>query len=442
MKHKPIFRLALLALLLAGCGKDTTELPEGPETPATGGDAIVCRLSIGNEAPDPTDETRTAYGPLQDGYYPIYWRNADRVGIICPQTTPQWAEVEVSVSGATESEADLSDTGMQWGSSPSYDFYAFYPADAVQANSGSIVATAIPAVQTYHNGECNTQYAYMAACTQGVERGGEVPFRFRPLMTTVTIQVGFSEAAEVQKLVLSSENGPIAGGFTFDIETDRCTVIPGKGSNVLALHLVSEGLTLSAVTTQGRTYSYTTPATLRAGHRYSFTIGDMQAQAQQTSEDYSDWMAYLPDNTYLSQVSIPGSHDACTIYGSHYEYKGGMPSERYHFKWLQNVVFGYMNTTKIIKAQELSIEEQLAAGVRMFDLLVELLGARPPNPSRHSPAGRPDAGRLRPGQLRPPGTFALHAFAPARPFRAVPRRTSGRDGARAYEIREHEHQRQ
>ena len=135
-------------------------------------------------------------------------------------------------------------------------------------------------------------------------------------MTTVTIQVGFSEAAEVQKLVLSSENGPIAGGFTFDIETDRCTVIPGKGSNVLALHLMSgdvpyiqlsagskvavtafmlpqdiEGLTLSAVTTQGRTYSYTTPATLRAGHRYSFTIGDMQAQAQQTSEDYSDWMA-------------------------------------------------------------------------------------------------------------------------------------------------------
>ena len=392
MKHKPIFRLALLALLLAGCGKDTTELPEGPETPATGGDAIVCRLSIGNEAPDPTDETRTAYGPLQDGYYPIYWRNADRVGIICPQTTPQWAEVEVSVSGATESEADLSDTGMQWGSSPSYDFYAFYPADAVQANSGSIVATAIPAVQTYHNGECNMQYAYMAACTQGVERGGEVPFRFRPLMTTVTIQVGFSEAAEVQKLVLSSENGPIAGGFTFDIETDRCSVIPGKGSNVLALHLMSgdvpyiqlsagskvavtafmlpqdiEGLTLSAVTTQGKTYSYTTPATLKAGHRYSFTIGDMQAQAQQTSEGYSDWMAYLPDNTYLSQVSIPGSHDACAIYGSHYEYKSGMPQERYHFKWLLSWL-GNTNTTKVTKAQELSIEEQLAAGVRMFDL--------------------------------------------------------------------------
>ena len=64
---------------------------------------------------------------------------------------------------------------MQWGAVPSYDFYAFYPADAVQANSGSIVATAIPAVQTYHNGECNMQYAYMAACTKGWNAEGRCP---------------------------------------------------------------------------------------------------------------------------------------------------------------------------------------------------------------------------------------------------------------------------
>ena len=359
MKHKPIFRLALLALLLAGCGKDTTELPEGPETPATGGDAIVCRLSIGNEAPDPTDETRTAYGPLQDGYYPIYWRNADRVGIICPQTTPQWAEVEVSVSGATESEADLSDTGMQWGSSPSYDFYAFYPSGAIRANAGSIVVAAVPAVQTCNNGECNMQYACMSACAEDVAQGEVVSFAFRPLMTTVVVSVGFSETVEVQKLVLSSANDAVAGQFTHDIAANVSTVDPDRRSNVLALHLTTgdapyirinagskivvtafmlpqdiRGLTLTAVTTQGRTYSYTTPATLRAGHRYSFSVGDMPAQAQHIASDRSDWMKYLPDNAFLSQISIPGSHDACAIYGSHYEYKSGMPQERYHFKWL------------------------------------------------------------------------------------------------------------
>ena len=337
------------ALLLAGCGKDTTELPEGPETPATGGDAIVCRLSIGNEAPDPTDETRTAYGPLQDGYYPIYWRNADRVGIICPQTTPQWAEVEVSVSGATESEADLSDTGMVWGEGL-HDFYAFYPSGAIRANAGSIVVAAVPAVQTCNNGECNMQYACMSACAEDVAQGEVVSFAFRPLMTTVAVSVGFSETVEVQKLVLSSANDAVAGQFTHDIAANVSTVDPDRRSNVLALHLTTgdapyirinagskivvtafmlpqdiRGLTLTAVTTQGRTYSYTTPATLRAGHRYSFSVGDMPAQAQHIASDRSDWMKYLPDNAFLSQISVT-------------------------------------------KAQELSIEEQLAAGVRMFDL--------------------------------------------------------------------------
>ena len=328
---------------------DTTEQPR-PADRAAGGDAVSCRLAIGNDQTSgPESETRTAYGPLTDGYFPIYWRNGDRVGIISPQTTPQWAEVEVAVSGATESEADLSDTGMAWGNDPHYDFYAFYPADAVQTNSGSIVVTASPAVQTCNNGECYMQYAYMLT--------GEEPY--------IRIAAG-------SKIVVTA----------FLLPQDI------------------RGLTLTAVTTEGKTYSYTTQATLRAGHRYSFTIGDMQKQAQQIAEDYSDWMKYLPDNVHLSQVSMPGSHDACTMYGSHYEYKSGMPGERYHFKWLQNVVFGYMNVTKIIKAQELSIEEQLAAGVRMFDLRPSASGSSLQDlPIHHGIAalGDPTRGGYTPG---------------------------------------------
>ena len=425
MKYRPIFRLPVLALLLAGCGTDLTEQAFGPGESGNGGDGVVCRFAIDNDdAPDAPPETRTAYGPLRNGGYPIYWRTGDRVEIICPQTTPQRAAVTVSVSGATESEADLSNTGMAWGSDERYNFYAFYPAGAVKANSGSIVLTAIPSVQTCNNGECNMQLAYMAACSEGVERGAEVPFAFRPLMTTVTIQVGFSQAAEVQKLVLSSDD-PVAGAFTYDIATGVCTTDPGKTSKVLALHLTTgavpyihldagskivvtafmlpqdiRGLTLSAITTEGKTYEYTTPATLRAGHRYTFTIGDMPAQAQRIGEDYSDWMTSLPDNAYLSQISIPGSHDACTMYGSHYEYTSGKPGERYHFKFLQNIVFGYINTTKMIKAQELSIEEQLAAGVRMFDLRPSASGSSVQDlPIQHGIArlGDPSLGGYTPG---------------------------------------------
>mgnify|MGYP005906916877 FL=1 len=393
MKYSSVFRLSLLALLLAGCGEDDagTTAWTRPEEPAAAGNPVVCRLSIDDGDESPEAETRTAYGPLTNGFWPIYWRSGDRVEVISPQTTPQRATVEVRVSGATESEADLSDTGMVWGEGL-HDFYAFYPSGAIRANAGSIVVAAVPAVQTCNNGECNMQYACMSACAEDVAQGEVVSFAFRPLMTTVVVSVGFSETVEVQKLVLSSANDAVAGQFTHDIAANVSTVDPDRRSNVLALHLTTgdapyirinagskivvtafmlpqdiRGLTLTAVTTQGRTYSYTTPATLRAGHCYSFSVGDMPAQAQHIASDRSDWMKYLPDNAFLSQVSIPGSHDACAIYGSHYEYKSGMPQERYHFKWLLSWL-GNTNITKVTKAQELSIEEQLAAGVRMFDL--------------------------------------------------------------------------
>lgn len=117
MKYSSVFRLSLLALLLAGCGEDDagTTAWTRPEEPAAAGNPVVCRLSIDDGDESPEAETRTAYGPLTNGSWPIYWRSGDRVEVISPQTTPQRATVEVRVSGATESEADLSDTGMAWG---------------------------------------------------------------------------------------------------------------------------------------------------------------------------------------------------------------------------------------------------------------------------------------------------------------------------------------
>ena len=172
MKYSSVFRLSLLALLLAGCGEDDagTTAWTRPEEPAAAGNPVVCRLSIDDGDESPEAETRTAYGPLTNGSWPIYWRSGDRVEVISPQTTPQRATVEVRVSGATESEADLSDTGMAWGEGL-HDFYAFYPSGAIRANAGSIVVAAVPAVQTCNNGECNMQYACMSACAEDVAQG-------------------------------------------------------------------------------------------------------------------------------------------------------------------------------------------------------------------------------------------------------------------------------
>lgn len=171
----------------------------------------------------------------------------------------------------------------------------------------------------------------------------------------------------------------------------------------------------------------------------------MQKQAQQIAEDYSDWMKYLPDNVHLSQVSMPGSHDACTMYGSHYEYQERHARRKVSFQ---------MAAKRRIRLHERNQDHQGAgtfdrgtAGgrcphVRPASVGVGQLAAGPSDSSRHRRAGRPDprpaTRRAVPGGRSCP---ALHALAPARPLRELPERASRRDGADTHEIREHQRHR-
>lgn len=73
-----------------------------------------------------------------------------------------------------------------------------------------------------------------------------------------------------------------------------------------------------------------------------------------------------------------------------------------------------MNITKMIKAQELSLEDQLAAGVRMFDVRPSASGSSVQDlPIQHgiAPLGDPSLRRLRARRDRPAGALALYAFA-------------------------------
>ena len=69
--------------------------------------------------------------------------------------------------------------------------------------------------------------------------------------------------------------------------------------------------------------------------------------------DGKNWMASLPDNVYITQLSIPGAHDAATSgVGSLYAYYA--------------------------KTQNLTISEQWDAGVRAFDLRPKTSGSNGP----------------------------------------------------------------
>lgn len=65
--------------------------------------------------------------------------------------------------------------------------------------------------------------------------------------------------------------------------------------------------------------------------------------------DHSQWMKTLKDNRLVADLSLPGSHDACTAEG-----------------W-SNPYIGFIHEMTA-KCQDLTIQEQLKVGVRVFDL--------------------------------------------------------------------------
>ena len=84
----------------------------------------------------------------------------------------------------------------------------------------------------------------------------------------------------------------------------------------------------------------------------------------------SQWMKQLSDDRLVADLSLPGSHDACTAEGWHNPY----------------LAFAFELTAK---CQDLTISEQLKVGVRVFDLRPEhdLDGTKYVLRCSHGPAG-------------------------------------------------------
>lgn len=83
---------------------------------------------------------------------------------------------------------------------------------------------------------------------------------------------------------------------------------------------------------------------------FSFFVG-LAAKAQVT--DYQNWMSNLDDKAFICQLSIPGAHDACAS-----SFKSSFAS-----------LFSG-------KVQTKSIEQQLTAGIRLFDLRPAVNGSK------------------------------------------------------------------
>ena len=76
-----------------------------------------------------------------------------------------------------------------------------------------------------------------------------------------------------------------------------------------------------------------------------------------TADDYAAWMGNVPDNTYVSQLSIPGTHDAGTGHGL-------------------NNVYVVISGDTYARTQDKTLTEQWNSGIRAFDLRPTVDGSR------------------------------------------------------------------
>lgn len=332
---------ALSLLLFAACGSDPVVEPSGnqnsqPETPQmTSFEATIADA-----------EVRTSYGESNGTVYPLYWTAGDAVTVSNGSATSNYT--------ADEGGANIKKTKLSGGSlAEASAYYGFYPASRATSFSGTKVTAHMKSMLMSTETQVNMENAFMVA-KSSTESAGQL--NFVPLMTAVDISFTAPEGVPVQKIVLSSESY-LAGTFTYDIAAGTTTLAdasqlskrlvinvdtPAAGEYKYTLFLLpnfADNLRVDVVTDQG-VLGKTSSKALTAGARHTFTLGTLPTSGYKANAS-ANWMHYLPDNMYLSMVSMPGSHDACT---------------------------STISTVASGKVQDLDMAGQFAAGVRFFDL--------------------------------------------------------------------------
>lgn len=353
--HDYLLGLSLLALV--ACNQEN--MPERP-TPTPGAE-VKFGVSLNKN-----DVTRTIYGKENNNAFPIYWVDGDKVLVTSPQCLNgrNTAQYKVSVKDDTPQNYASSldktgEVGVQWGQNPTADFYSVYPANNASVQEGTKFRLTMPNAQNdilKLGGRKSKAYADMNACfmgavSKGVTNGSEVNLTYTPLSTAIRFTLRGPSSAEgqtdseviISQVVLKADQ-PIAGDFTVDMSTgtETPTVKPGeKKYNEITLYThyaetggyltlglndevelnafvipyenlaVNDNWKLEVTTAQGKVY--TTPlkgsgaGTLKPGkiHRFKGDLPNLPAPT--TDWDPSNWMANVPRNVYLSEISIPGS---------------------------------------------------------------------------------------------------------------------------------------
>lgn len=366
---KAIIIIAAATLLLNGCQEKWM--------PAGAGSGNNIWFSASRSA------TKTVYNSEDD--LQIDWVTGDRIKIYCAEAE----DVKEATYSVTRKETFnhgyltcVSSEGLKWGGDTGeHNFFAVYPASSAMTVEGGIATCTVNANQicTVNNSGDNLiadpdmTNAYMVA-NLSTEPVDKVELHFRPIMTTLKITIraktGTNQApATVTGVSITSTTNCYSNTFGYNIASGQ--IISGSKSNTVTTFVgikngddshvdlaANQTLTLTAFIPPVNINS-DNPVKIRLHAQNSqdliVTLGKTEATSVGASTKRlitlpnipsvetvgNNWITPLDDNIYVSQLSIPGTHDAATGDGT---------------------------TFSMGKTQDRTLDQQFEMGIRAFDL--------------------------------------------------------------------------
>lgn len=356
MKFINILPVAALTLLIASC----SDKKEVEPAPAAGKDVVFSA-----SAP----QSRTEYqSPNPDGSYPIWWLPNDQMLVMSPQCAIKYGQYQVGTTVPSTGAASagtlqkIGAAGVQWGENATADFYSVYPYSKVEENGikpdTKTVTMRMPHIQNdyiHNNGDgtytakADMDGSFLYAQTNGVKNGEDVNLGYKSLSTAIRFTlVGpaatNAESATIQYIKLTAANNTKVAGNMDVVFADDAATMPsvnfnasdsydyiyvyssyegatGGGYLVLnkgdkielnAFVMLAEDCNIENWTLEVQTLTKKYSKTLGKGNLVRgmiHNLGELPAlDADNESEwDVSNWMVNIPRNTYISEISLPGS---------------------------------------------------------------------------------------------------------------------------------------
>lgn len=328
--------------------------------------------------------TKTVYDENDD--LQINWVSGDQVKIYCLEAEDA-TEATYNVNPKeTKNKGNLSLASgkpLQWGGDTGvHNFFSVYPASSSISVENGIALCKVNTNQvcTVRNSDADDMIAdpdmanaYMVA-NLSTEPVDKVELHYRPIMTTLKITVrakteANQELAAVTGVSIISKTKCYSDNFSYDIVNN--SIIEGSTTKTVTTFVgVQNGESAFVDLEQGQTLTLTAfippvdinaenPVQVRLHAQHSdnlvVTLGKVESTCVKAASKRSvtlphipskevsgnNWITPLDDNIYVSQLSIPGTHDAATGDGTDFS---------------------------IGKTQELTLDQQFEMGVRAFDL--------------------------------------------------------------------------